>query len=252
MWLFPFDLWQTALWENKQQKGQCKGQGFRAMKRVLLNYYLVICPCTWECTACVHASHSTMHLHIHKQRLNKKVKVEQKPTLYYNKHYVCANVCSFWGALMFMYQSMEDPLIVHGRSCISSNISNYIRLTSTRSVSGCADTNNSCRVPSHQPWWKEQPSAIIMSSSIPMFSRLEMPGIQLSAVQKCPGCALPWWQDHSGLQAASSYKPLGLGYLLYMDRLPVSSVCMCMFLYESAMGPSYPRCGVCPCPIVWN
>ncbi len=57
-------------------------------------------------------------------------------------------------------------------------------------------------LPSHQARWREQPAAIIMSSSIPMFSRLEMPGAQLSAVQKCPGAVLPGWQDHSGLQAA--------------------------------------------------
>ncbi|KAG7242070.1 hypothetical protein INR49_024116 [Caranx melampygus] len=48
--------------------------------------------------------------------------------------------------------------------------------------------------------------------------RLKMPGAQLNAVQKCPGCMLPGWQDHSGLQAASSYEPPGLGYLLNMGR----------------------------------
>lgn len=108
-------------------------------------------------------------------------------------------------------------------------------------------------LPSHEPRWREQPTAIIMSSSIPMFSRLEMPGAQLSAVQKCPGCTLPEWQDHSGLQAASSYQPQGLGYLLYMGRVPGSSValcmyvwcdCVCTFLQESAVGPSYSCCEV--------
>lgn len=99
-----------------------------------------------------------------------------------------------------------------------------------------------------------------MSSSIPVFSRLEMPGAQLNAVQKCPGCVLPGWQDHSGLQAASSYQPQGLGYLLYMGRVPVSSVCLRMYvwrdcvcacvLHESAPGPFYPCCEVYAYPVV--
>ena len=76
----------------------------------------------------------------------------------------------------------------------------------------------------------EQPTAIIMSSSIPMFSRLETPGAQLSAVQKCPGCALPGWQDHSGPQAAPSYQPRGLGSFLHTGRVPVSSVCLFVYV----------------------
>lgn len=99
--------------------------------------------------------------------------------------------------------------------------------------------------PSHQPRCWEQPTTIIMSG-IPVHSRLEMPGARLSAVQKCPGCALPGWQDHSGLQAVSSYQPSGLGSLHYMGRVPVSSDCLfmyiwrncaCTFAHESATGP---------------
>lgn len=87
----------------------------------------------------------------------------------------------------------------------------------------------------HEPGCREQATAIIMSSSIPVLSRLEMPGAQLSAVQKCPGCALPGWQDHTGLQAASSYQPQGLGYLFYMGRVPVSSVCLCMYAWHDCV-----------------
>lgn len=104
---------------------------------------------------------------------------------------------------------------------------------------------------------REQPTTTIMSSSIPVFSRLKMPGAQLNAVQKCPGCVLPRWQDHTGLQAASSYQPLGLGYLLNMGMVPASSVCLCMFvwcdcapLYDSAIGPPYPCCEVYSYPVV--
>lgn len=123
---------------------------------------------------------------------------------------------------------------MRGRSCISKNASNYIRLTSTSGASHDADTNNSCRL--LQPAFTsavmegEQPTAIIMSSSIPMFSRLETPGAQLSALQKCPGSALPGWQDHSGPQAAPSHQPQGLGSLLHTGRVPVSSVCLFVYV----------------------
>lgn len=81
--------------------------------------------------------------------------------------------------------------------------------------------------PSHQPRCREQPT-IIVSSSIPVLSRLEMPGAQLSAGQKCPGCKDGRITVVCKHPPATSHQAFATSFIWAECLFPLS-VCVCIF-----------------------
>lgn len=67
---------------------------------------------------------------------------------------------------------------------------------------------------------------------------------------------LPGWQDHSGLQAASSYQPLyhqSLANSFHMGRVPDSTVCLCMYVCSDCISAFFAQvCLVAFLPLLWG
>lgn len=153
---------------------------------------------------------------------------------------------------MFMYQSGEGVLVVHGWSRISNNVSHYIRLTSTSSLSRNAGTNNSSSLFSHQLQRRGHPGAIIANSSsyIRLEWRCQVLGLvqcrnalprpcaeRITVVSKQPAAT-----SHEAL--ATSCAPAGCLLSFVCSCTYVQRDFSCMDPYESTIGPTCPCCEV--------
>lgn len=127
----------------------------------------------WEYNACVYISHNRTH------------KLERKHTKIVPKEWkVGIHIIA-----LFVLSCVLIPLHSHvygseqrGRSdsvgsVMHHNAPNYIKRTSTSSLGCDANIHNSCCFHSHHLRWREHPGAVIRSRSIPVFSRMEMPGL---------------------------------------------------------------------------